>query len=183
MKSTPVSPSARVLGGLEHVHGESLRLEFVPNGVDVAERIYSGEVAAPGNPVELDPRVGVGGDRQIALGVLDQGDRPVDDGRGHRVVLLATDDGQCLRPGHDVRKRRPVQSQLCLQGQDPFHDVFEVFVGVTEEQEHVAARGDARWHQVPAFHGLGQADHLRGVGQDEAVEPEFVAEQVLQQPG
>ena len=65
----------------------------------------------------------------------------------------------------------------------PVEHVPEVLVGIAEEQEHVAAGGDRRRHQVAALHRLGQADHQRGIGEDQAVEAELAAEQILQQFG
>ena len=201
MKLTPVFPVGLALrGGLEDVHLEARRFQFLPHDVEVAERIGAGEVASR----RKSRTAGSGGGSRGVIGrlcwvslisvtVLS--------------AMAAATAWCCSLPTRPVRRRPGTRSSRAVRCRpsDAFsarmrssascrrcsvmiplvavEHVLEVLVGVAEEQEHVAAGGDGGRYQVPAFHGLGQADHLRGVGQDEAVEAQFVAEQVLQQFG
>ena len=59
--------------------------------------------------------------------------------------------------------------------------VAQVLLKIIGEQEHVAACGDAPGHGLAPGHHAGHADHVGGVGDDQAVEAQLAAQQIAQQ--
>ena len=137
-----------------------------------------------------------GRDGQNALVlVLDQRDRVFGDFGGKLGILRVADKGHRFRRRGQFFLRLLVQAHLRLEAQDAAQRVghalladraglvgvqheAEVFVGVVEEQEHVAARVDGGGHRLLAGHAVLKADHVGRVGDDKAVEAELVAQQV-----
>ena len=81
------------------------------------------------------------------------------------------DDGKSGRRRHEVFARYPVQTERSLEPEDPLERILqafladhaaahaleheaEIFIRVAHEEEHVAARGDDRRHEVAAWECL-----------------------------
>jgi len=144
------------------------------------------------NPEAL---VGLGPDRQLVQGVLDEGDALIGRMGAHGEVFRTADDLEVLF-GLQQRTRflLLVQVELCLQAQHspdrvvhalfgndallvPIQHEIEVFVDVIEEEEHVAAGRDRAGDIVLAAHRRGHAQHMTGVGDDHAVEAQLLLQQ------
>ena len=54
---------------------------------------------------------------------------------------------------------------------------IEVFLGIVEEQEHIAAGVDGGGQHVNTLHAVGHTDHVGSIGDDHAVEAQLVTQQ------
>ena len=106
---------------------------------------------------------------------------------------------ECRRNGNDasfralrnveVQAKRRFQSQnpndrflqtgFCEHApfQAPFH-VYDVFLQILVEEEHVAARHDTGRYRVLTLHGGAKAYHGGGIGDDQALEAKFLTKQL-----
>ena len=131
----------------------------------------------------------------VGILVFHQGDGLVGNFRSHIfVLLLAQHTGQHVLGGNQLGVGLFVQAHLGLQAEDAgqrfghtlfgdrtgligVHHNAVVFVGVVEEQVHIAAGVDGLDHHFLMGQAIGHAHHVGSVGDHEAVEAQLVAEQ------